>query len=570
LRSLIESVEYVNLVLYTVVAVFAVAQWMRHRERAALWASATFVALALVVDVGRLIPEDEASRAALVSERLLIGLLVLFPYFLYRFTLAFRPPTRRLELLVGAMTVVVLAWTFLLPEIPDEGEPRSAAFNAYVIAFTIHWTVLTVVVTYRLWIAGRGEPSVARRRMRLLAFAAAAITLALIVAVSAPGEDSAVALLTQLLSTASAGAFLIGLSPPAVLRVIWRRPEQERVQAAIQDLMSAATRDEVIERVLPPMAQIVGARALEVRDGEGNTLGAYGDQDTANGRSTTIPMADGEIVVWTSPYAPFFGHEELRLLATLGALTAIALDRSRLFAQERDARLALERADEMKTNFIALASHELRTPIATIHGLIETIHARRKELRLDQLIELESVLRDQSARMRQLVDQLLDLSRLDAHAVAIAPESLSIRDRLEDLVRSAAGARASEIELAVPGNLTAHVDANAFDRIASNLIVNALRYGAQPVTVTAQQTDRHFRLTVEDRGSGVAPEFVPNLFERFTRSRESLEQTGGTGLGLAIARSYALAHHGELIYEPARPNGARFQFVLPIERVRDA
>jgi signal transduction histidine kinase len=93
--------------------------------------------------------------------------------------------------------------------------------------------------------------------------------------------------------------------------------------------------------------------------------------------------------------------------------------------------------------------------------------------------------------------------------------------------------------------------------------VNAFRYGAPPVTVRADQRDRHFRLTVEDRGPGVAPEFVPDLFERFTRSGGNRASGDGTGLGLAIARSYANAHRGDLIYHHAEPHGARFELVLP-------
>jgi signal transduction histidine kinase len=95
--------------------------------------------------------------------------------------------------------------------------------------------------------------------------------------------------------------------------------------------------------------------------------------------------------------------------------------------------------------------------------------------------------------------------------------------------------------------------------------VNALRYGSAPVVVSAQRSDSHFRLAVEDRGPGVAPEFVPDLFERFTRSEDSRHRAGGSGLGLAIARSYAQAHRGDLFYEPAQPHGARFQLVLPAD-----
>jgi signal transduction histidine kinase len=446
--------------------------------------------------------------------------------------------------------------------VPSEGESWPASFVAYVVAFTVHWTLLTIVVTWRLWTAGRGEASVARKRMRLLALASAAITLALLVAVSGPEDGSAASLASTLLSTLSAAAFLLGLAPPALLRVAWRRPEQARLQAAIADLMRANSPEDVVDRVLPPMAQLVAAHAIELRDADGNVVGTHGETTVGNDRSTTIPTATGEITVRTSPYTPFFGTDEHGALRTLAALTALAFDRARLFAHEREARLALERADEIKTNFIALAAHELRTPAATVHGLVETIQSRRAELDRDQHRELETVLREQTARMKTLVEQLLDLSRLEAEAVAINPQPLAVRPRVEEIVSGAAGDRATDVEIDVDPRLVAELDGDALDRILSNLIVNALRYGDVPVTVVASQNDRHFRLTVEDCGDGVPTEFVPDLFERFTRSKES-HLRPGTGLGLAIARSYAQAHRGDLIYEPAHPKGSRFQLVLP-------
>jgi signal transduction histidine kinase len=112
-------------------------------------------------------------------------------------------------------------------------------------------------------------------------------------------------------------------------------------------------------------------------------------------------------------------------------------------------------------------------------------------------------------------------------------------------------------------------DRVALERIVSNLLANAFRYGTPPVIVRAEQTDRHFRLSVEDRGHGVPAAFVPDLFERFSRSQETAAAATGTGLGLAIARSYARAHGGDLLYEDAIPRGARFLLVLPSQPRRD-
>ena len=275
--------------------------------------------------------------------------------------------------------------------------------------------------------------------------------------------------------------------------------------------MSASTDGEVVERVLPGMAEIVGARAVELRDADGSIVATHGSDAIVGGRQVRLDVPGGEVVVWTSPYAPFFGSDELNLLRTLVALTMVALDRARLFAHEREARVALERADEIKTNFVALAAHELRTPVATVHGLVETIHVRRANLEDVQLEELEGVLRGQTDRLKTLVEQLLDLSRLDAEAVHIEPRRFRVRRRVEEIVAASIPERAGDVDVDVEPGLEAEIDPDAFDRIVSNLLVNALRYGAAPFTVHASQNDRHFRLTVQDRGDGVAPEFAGPL-----------------------------------------------------------
>ncbi len=571
MQQVVEYGGYVNLVLFTVVALVALRQWRLGRGRAGLWAALTFGALAFVVDVARLLDETPDRPLETLGQRLLIAVLVLFPYLLYRFSTAFEPPTRRLEQWLGLMTLVLLVWTFLVPDIPAQGEPRSTGFVLYLIAFLIHWSVLLAVVALRMWRAARGTPTVARRRLHLLAAASALITLALLLAGAGSGDESGLEAATTVLATLSALAFLLGLAPPPFLRLAWRRPEQARLQNAIASLMGAASEEEVAEQVAAPMAAIVGARAVALVAPDGYVIGAYGASDEMLHRESSDGDEDivelgapfGRLVVWTSPYAPYFGGEELRLLQTLGALTGLALDRSRLYAQEREARMALERADELKSNFIALAAHELRTPVTSINGVIQTLQTRGDLLDDDQRVLLSQMLRDQGLRLGVLVEQLLDLSRLDADAISIEPELLAVRERVLELVRSTAGERAPDVVVEVPADLEATVDLSAFDRILTNLVANALRYGEPPVIVRAEQRDRHFRLAVEDRGPGVPPEFVPDLFERFTRSTRAQERGLGTGLGLAIARSYAIAHSGELVYERASPNGARFELVLP-------
>jgi signal transduction histidine kinase len=242
------------------------------------------------------------------------------------------------------------------------------------------------------------------------------------------------------------------------------------------------------------------------------------------------------------------------MLRALGAIGGLLLERA--LDGQRSRRLS-----DLTGRFVALAAHELRAPFAVMHGIVKTLY-ERDDLSEDQVGALQNALMAQSDRTRHLIDQLLDLNRLDASSIPIECARFPIRSRLEELVRMVAGDRADEVAIQVPDDLEVEADPAAFDHIVSNLVVNALRHGRAPVTVAARQRDHHLRLSVEDRGRGVDREFVPKLFDRFAR-KHTEDDSSGSGLGLSIAQSYAQAHGGDLLYSPAAPHGARFELVLP-------
>ena len=569
MHDAVQAFRYVNLVAYIALGVVTLLFWVRRRDRASMWAAIAFGSLGLL-ELLSLVPNNPGNLPERAIGRVAIALLVLFPYFLFRFTNAFLPPGRRLANALVALSVGLVVWTFALPSIPQSGEPRSAVFQAFVAVFFIHWALLSTVSAWSLWRAGRGQPTGARRRMRLLSAATGFLTLALHLVIFTTNQDSGLSVGSGALATASVAAFLIGFAPPRILRMWWRLPEQTQLQQAIASLLAfAKTEDEVAARVLEPGAEIVGARAMAIRNAQGRVVASWNmtesDLSETAAEVVGIEFPGGSLVVRTSPYAPFFGGEELRLLRTLGALTGLALDRVRLFQAEHEARIALERADEVKTNFVALAAHELRTPMTTIHGFVTTLHHLESRLDEERRTAVRDALVQQTERMALLIEQLLDLSRLDAEVIEITPEQVAVRAQVEEIVQTAAP-DPSAVEIDVADDVVAVLDRSALDRIVGNLVTNAFRYGRPPVRVRAEQTDRHFRLSVEDRGAGVAPEFVPDLFERFTRSEGSRVAAVGSGLGLAIARSYARAHGGDLVYEAADPHGARFNLVLPMKQ----
>jgi signal transduction histidine kinase len=285
-------------------------------------------------------------------------------------------------------------------------------------------------------------------------------------------------------------------------------------------------------------------------------------RDADIGRPTVVvPLFSGAaclgflVAEWGGGEPLALGASRRRGLTRLGTVAATLLEQ----AIVRD---DLVNAIRLRNEFIALASHELRTPVAAVCGTAATLVGSPRTPGSAQEHELLGVLRDQATRLQALVEQLLDLSRLEAASIRITPKALAVRERTEEIIQAVGGSRAGEIMIHIDPRLRVPADPYAFDRIVSNLIGNACRYGRPPITVTAVANDHHFRFVVEDRGSGVAEDFAPRLFERFTRPVGSA--VPGSGLGLSIAQAYAHAHGGQVSYTEASPHGARFELIVPI------
>jgi two-component system sensor histidine kinase MtrB len=245
-----------------------------------------------------------------------------------------------------------------------------------------------------------------------------------------------------------------------------------------------------------------------------------------------------------------FHSDDVELLQLVGERVAIAVERAQL--HEETVLL-----DQLKLNFVAIASHELRTPATSVYGVFATLVERGDDLSEDVRDQLMKVGYEQAQRLRRLLEELLDLSRLDSHAVALDPKPIVLRSALAEILGHSV-ASDIPVELSVPADLAVVLDPLILERVVSNLVINATLYGAPPIAISAVQKDRHLRINVEDRGQGVPPELLPRLFDRFARG----DAASGSGLGLAIARAYARAHGGDLIYHADAP-GARFELVVP-------
>jgi signal transduction histidine kinase len=245
-----------------------------------------------------------------------------------------------------------------------------------------------------------------------------------------------------------------------------------------------------------------------------------------------------------------FTHDDVELLQLVADRVAIAIERAQL--HEETVLL-----DQLRANFIEIASHELRTPATSVYGVLTTLASRGDQLTEEIRGELLRTGVEQGERLRRLLEELLDLSRLDSHGIRLQPKPLLVRTALDEIARNNVP-EGTPLRLDVSPDLAAVVDPLVLDRVLSNLLINALSYGKPPVVIAAETRDRHLRIAISDEGPGVAPELQQRLFERFARGGDA----HGSGLGLAIARAYARAAGGDLVYVHDVP-GARFELILP-------
>jgi len=223
-------------------------------------------------------------------------------------------------------------------------------------------------------------------------------------------------------------------------------------------------------------------------------------------------------------------------------------------------------AEQMRVDFVANASHELRTPLATLLGFLETL---QEEVDAETRARFVGIMFGEAKRMRDLLDDLMSLSRIEADRFAPPRETvdlLPLIDEVRDAVQPMAEGRAVTVENAA-GTALVPGDRGQLAQLLNNLLANALKYGrpGTPVAIRlAKAGEALLALEVSDQGDGIASEHIPRLTERFYRVDPGRSrQVGGTGLGLAIVKHIVLRHRGRLEIASTPGEGTRVRIVLP-------
>jgi signal transduction histidine kinase len=225
---------------------------------------------------------------------------------------------------------------------------------------------------------------------------------------------------------------------------------------------------------------------------------------------------------------------------------------------------SLETLFDARRELVAAASHDLRTPVASIAAMLEAID--------DGLAEPEEYLgplRDQARRLGALVDDLFELARIDAGALSLELRSVSLAPIVEACLSGfEAEARARNVRLEQRGDIPvppARCSPEQVERVLLNLLTNALRHTPSDgtVAVVLSSSGDHVQVSVEDDGEGIGGEAVQRMFDRFWRGDSARNGSSGSGLGLAIARGLVEAQGGRIWAEPRTTGGARVSFTLP-------
>jgi two-component system sensor histidine kinase KdpD len=250
-----------------------------------------------------------------------------------------------------------------------------------------------------------------------------------------------------------------------------------------------------------------------------------------------------------------------RLLRALASLLAVAIDRERLALDAYEAE-TLRRSDAVKTAVIQAVSHDLRTPLATMETALGSLRSGSLALTEQDRGDLLEAIAVELERLKRLVENLLDLSRLQAGAAEPVPELWTPEQLLADALDEVESAE--RVEVAVGADLPlVRVDGGQIQRVLVNVLENALKFSdpPAPVQVRANPAPGEVVIRVTNRGPGIPQTELRRIFEPFQRA--AVGRTGGAGLGLAIAKGFAEANGGRVWAESRPGQGATFALALP-------
>jgi signal transduction histidine kinase len=570
---------------FSILAIGTVVSWIRQPDgrRASLALALGSLAILILLAPGL---SGSGTGPRLLTD---LGVLLFLAsgYGLVIFRDSFFPYSPIWKRVFGA-AIVVVGLSAVLLQLPANPEsPHSPAQTLALVAVIGVWAFCILEPTVTFWLGARGRPAIEKAHLRAISTGYAGLLLVVVFGTLAGSLNGALTILIDLLALAMVPVLYVAFFPPAWLRRIWRQPEEVEFRHALHDLLLySPDRATLADRALGWAERLVGGEAAYVIDSNGSILAARGmgasdaavmsaQNDLLRTRpnshvpwqadSTVVAPLDlsqgrGAIVILTGRLSPMFEDDELSRLREYAASITAGLDRVMMSSKIE----ALERA---KTDFLNIASHELRGPMTVIKGYLTMLDAGALGDLAPKARSVLPLLISKSDEVNWMIEQMIEASRLEEGRLALRRHRVDIvelTDSAIDGVKMLMSGHELKVDVPVE-SIEANVDPDRFQMVVRNLLSNAAKYspsGTDIMVDVRRDGDTAF-VSVLDQGVGITKEDQATLFTRFGRI-ETAAHVQGTGLGLWLSREIARMHDGDLTVDSRPGAGSKFTFTVPL------
>jgi two-component system sensor histidine kinase KdpD len=307
---------------------------------------------------------------------------------------------------------------------------------------------------------------------------------------------------------------------------------------------------------------------------EHNEMAGQGTNTLPGAKAIYFPVYNEDQVLGVLVLLPInlrrvFLPEQQKLLETFLRQIGQAVARIRSAKHANMTQMQIE-TERLRNSLLSAISHDLRTPLATIIGSGSTLLEDKGQLQAQDIQDLNRIIVDEAERMSNLINNILDMARLDANAVKLNEQWHPLEEIIGSvLTRLQKQLQGRQLEVKLPPGIPlVFADAVMIEQVLINLLENALRYSppGSKLEITAETSEETVEISVADQGAGIPDGLEEKLFEKFYQARHEAAQSG-VGLGLAICRAIVEAHGGRIYAHNKFGGGAVFTFVLPLNQL---
>ena len=568
-------------------AVGSTASWIRQTDSRHGYLALALGSLALVILISPLLGEGGLEAQALTD--MALGLFLVSGYALLMFRDSFVPFSSRARRLIAAAIVLVGACGIAV-QLPAEPQRAQGLLQTTVlVAVLVVWSLCILEPTVRFWLSARGRHSVEASRLRALSVGYGGILFVVIIGTLGADLRPGWTLITDVITLAVVPILYVSFAPPAWLRRIWRGPEEDQFRSALHELLLySPDRATLASRALTWAQRLVGGEGAFVIDSDDSILAAVGVepaqaveiasehdfrsavqlgyQPWRKQQLIVVPLdlqtGRGAIVIISGRLTPIFGDDELGRLVLYASSISVGLDRVTLNSRIH----ALERA---KSDFLNIASHELRGPMTIIKGYLTMLEAGSLGDLSPKASSVLPLLISKSDEINWMLEQMVEASRLEEGRLELNKtrgDVVEITDMAIDGVKMLL--RGHDVKFDEPAEaLEVEIDQDRFQMVVRNLLSNAAKYSpaGSDIRVRIKRDDGMASISVIDQGVGISAEDQAKLFTRFGRI-PTTQHIQGTGLGLWLSREIARMHDGDLTVQSTSGIGSTFVLKVPLKQ----